>query len=107
MIAATPKKLRSGAWGAWVPAPETVTEGTTIRITTRSGKSWDATVTRVVWSGDAGTIVATESQDRPRSQDRPSSYRRRRRRPYVPCGYPGCSPDYCDQCEGEGMYGDD
>lgn len=26
----------------------------------------------------------------------------RSRRPWSPCGYPGCAPTYCDECEGEG-----
>ncbi len=25
------------------------------------------------------------------------------RRPWRPCGYPGCSPRYCDECDGEGL----
>jgi len=27
------------------------------------------------------------------------------RRNFVPCGYPGCNPGYCDECDGEGRYG--
>lgn len=37
------------------------------------------------------------------SNSRSSSYSRPRR--WAPCGYPGCSPHYCDECDGEGMYG--
>lgn len=25
------------------------------------------------------------------------------RRGWRPCGYPGCSPQYCDECDGEGL----
>lgn len=28
----------------------------------------------------------------------------RPRRPFVPCGYPGCSSGYCDECDGRGKY---
>lgn len=60
---ATPTKLRSGDWGAKVAG--TVTEGETVTITTRSGKSWDAKVARVVWTNGEVAIVATQTLDRP------------------------------------------
>lgn len=63
-INATPTKLRSGAWGAKVQS-SSVRKGDEITITTKSGKSWTATVTKVIWSGDGVSIVATESNDRP------------------------------------------
>ena len=56
---ATPTKLRSGEWGARVQGK--VSEGDVITITTRSGKSWDATVRKVVWSDGDVSIVATSS----------------------------------------------
>lgn len=31
--------------------------------------------------------------------------RRSGRRGWKPCGYPGCSPRYCDECDGAGLYG--
>jgi len=62
MITARPIKLRNGSWGARVTG--TVTTGDRIQVTAKSGKTWTATVSRVVWSGkDANgelcTIVAT------------------------------------------------
>lgn len=27
------------------------------------------------------------------------------RRGWKPCGYPGCRPGYCDECDGAGLYG--
>lgn len=56
---ATPAKLRDGTWGARVQG--TARRGQQITITTRRGKSWDATVQRVLWSGDGVTLVATAS----------------------------------------------
>lgn len=75
-IAATPTKLRDGSWGARTQA--SVRAGDLVTITTRAGKSWDARVTRVVWSGDAGAICATESLDRGRGRTSRSISGRRR-----------------------------
>lgn len=33
----------------------------------------------------------------------PSVPRPTRARPWRPCGYPGCNPGYCDECNGEGL----
>lgn len=77
-IAATPTKLRSGNWGATVKGA-TVTEGDIVQITTRAGKTWAAAVTKVVWSGNGATIVATESLDR-----RPTPARNTSRRSACP-----------------------
>ena len=68
-IPATPAKLRYGSWGARVSDAD-VREGDVITITTRSGKSWDARVTRIVWSNDSVAVCATESLDRPASPTR-------------------------------------
>ena len=57
MIAATPKKLRSGDWGAL--AQGAVNVGDALQVTTKSGKSWSATVTAVIWQGKGVTICAT------------------------------------------------
>lgn len=75
IASATPTKLRSGAWGARVDTSD-VSVGDIVTITTRGGKSWDARVTAVVWSGEGAAIVATESLDRAPSAPRSSSRRR-------------------------------
>jgi len=54
---ASPTKLQTGAWGARIAGTAAV--GETITIVTRAGKTWDATVSRVVWSDGQVTIVAT------------------------------------------------
>lgn len=96
---ATPAKLHNGNWGAKVQGK--VVKGDIVTITTRSGKSWDAIVQRVVWSGEGVCICATESMDR--THVRPQvqhSYRREC------CGYPcpvthrRCtSSDPCHDCQ--------
>lgn len=72
---ATPIKLRSGDWGVKVRAPG-VSSGDDVLVTTKAGKSWTATVDRVVWSGSGVHICSTES--RTSSFSRSSYY----------CGYP-------------------
>ena len=57
---AKPKKLRNGQWGAVVDG--VVSSGDTITITTAAGKSWTATVSRVIWVGGGVSIVATRSR---------------------------------------------
>lgn len=59
-IEANPKKLKSGAWGA-LAKTESVRTGDTLQITTRAGKSWTATVRKVLWSGNGVAICATAS----------------------------------------------
>ncbi len=68
---ATPTKLNSGAWGAKVQGPCRV--GDAITITTRAGKSWDATIARVVWCGDGISLCATASGDTPSQRRGPRS----------------------------------
>jgi hypothetical protein len=59
-ISASPAKLRDGSWGAKVATSE-IAVGDTVQITTRAGKTWMATVERVVCSGAGYAIVATAS----------------------------------------------
>lgn len=59
IIDATPAKLRDGSWGARVtgtPAP-----GATVRITAKSGKSWTATVRRIIWTDGSVSLCSTGS----------------------------------------------
>jgi len=56
---ATPTKLRTGAWG--VTTQGTPRVGETVTVTTKSGKSWTATIDRVIWSGSGVSICATSS----------------------------------------------
>lgn len=58
-MAATPAKLRDGSWGARVAG--IVRPGDVVRIVARSGKTWDATVARVLWTGDDVMLVSTSS----------------------------------------------
>jgi hypothetical protein len=103
-LTASPTKLRDGTWGARVTGP--AAEGDTITITTRAGKSWDAEVERVLWTGDGVSICATASIDRPAHRSsRPSGgqcdncleYRRNLRPAADSSGIGGM---VCSQCDG-------
>lgn len=61
-MTATPIKLKNGSWGARVQG--SVDVGAKLDVQTKSGKTWTATVERVVWSGSGVTIVATRSRSR-------------------------------------------
>jgi hypothetical protein len=65
---ATPTKLKNGAWGARVQGQVGI--GDSVKIVTKSGKSWTATVEKVVWQGDGVTLCATSSAPRSSSQAR-------------------------------------
>jgi len=69
-----PTKLRTGAWGATVDGA--VRAGDTVTIRTAAGKTWQARVASVVWTGNGVTICATESIDRP-ATSRPATSSRR------------------------------
>jgi hypothetical protein len=75
MLSATPSKLRDGSWGARVAGA--VKPGDTIQISAKSGKTWDAVVSRVVWTDGNVTLVATQS-DRQGGRARRGSVRRDR-----------------------------
>lgn len=110
-IPASPTKLRDGNWGAKVRGH--VAEGDIVRITTRAGKSWDAQVTMVVWTGDGWTICATKSIDwttTPRSSRQSFSGRicencDRPRRGLVEClDSSGISGRCCPACASDPVY---
>lgn len=88
---ATFTKLRSGDWGIRVEGSPPA-QGASISVAKRDGSRDVVVVDRVLWSGDGIALCAI--QRRGRAARRPRSWR--------PCGYPGCSPSYCDECDGEG-----
>ena len=45
-----PAKLYDGAWGAHVNSDK-VKPGDTVHLTTKAGKTWDAVVDKIVWTG--------------------------------------------------------
>ena len=75
--AATPCKLRNGDWGAKTSAR--IRQGDIVTITTRAGKSWDARISKIVWTGNGVAICATASLDRPQRSATARNSRRTRR----------------------------
>lgn len=57
---ATPAKLKSGEWGARVAG--TAKPGERLTIKSKTGKSWNAIVERVVWSGNGVSLCALAAQ---------------------------------------------
>jgi len=81
-------KLNDGTWGI---RGDGLSPGQTVTVTKRDGTS-----SRVV----VGSIVSTENGTTTAKVSRP--YRPRNWRP---CGYPGCNPHHCDECDGKGAGG--
>jgi len=96
---ATFTKLRSGDWGVRVEGAVPAT-GASITVAKRDGSRDTVVVERVLWTGDGVALCAI--QRRASGGGARSSGAARRPRSWRPCGYPGCSPSYCDECDGEG-----
>jgi hypothetical protein len=111
---ATPAKLRDGSWGARiVGADQAPKAGETCTIRAASGKTWDASITRVVWSGkDTKTgepvaLCATASTEpRPRrdpvARQAAAATRAMGRRACRECGgeiQSWCRGSLCHDCE--------
>jgi hypothetical protein len=96
-------KLKDGSWGLRSTSP--LNEGATVIVSKRDGTTSSVFVGSKVWSGE-GVYLYTKKDISPSSQGKVScAPRRSSKRPFRPCGYPGCSPSYCDECDGLGMYG--
>lgn len=57
---ASPAKLRDGSWG--VRTQGVPSKGQSVTVTASNGKTWSATIARVLWSGDGVAICATEAR---------------------------------------------
>lgn len=90
-------KLKSGDWGLRVMG-EKPTPGMVVRVSKKDGTVVSKTVGTIVWS-DGNVSLCTCAADAPATE---SSTTNNRRRGWRPCGYPGCNPSYCDECDGEG-----
>jgi hypothetical protein len=100
-------RLNNGHWGLRSDAP--LSEGSTVAVTKRDGSMSDATVGRLLWQGDGVHLYASVLARAPRiAGPGPgvlNTAQRKRadaKRAFRPCGYPGCSPGFCDECDGKG-----
>ena len=66
MRSASPMKLYSGEWGAWVTGRD-VMPGMLIRVSASNGKSWISKVKKVLWQDASGAICETKSASVPSS----------------------------------------
>lgn len=106
-ITATPAKLRNGSWGARIESRTVggaAKAGDTITVRAKSGKTWQATVTRVLWTGGPDRtvqLVATRGNDRPAPARRSARSRCetcRCHREYARTGFSADLHDGCDYC---------
>ena len=95
MTTATFTKLKTGNWG--IRATSRVAEGDRVEVRKKDGSTKVETVAKIVWTD--GSSVWLCAIGTPEAKSSP------RARRFVPCGYPGCSQDYCDECDGEGARG--
>ena len=105
-MGATYAKLQSGEWGVRTTGLK-VSPGLVLTVEKRDGTRKQETVARVVWSQGDAAICAIVPSAKPSPSGAPRSrpvspVSPRRGRPWRPCGYPGCNPSYCDECDGEG-----
>lgn len=56
-------------------------------------KGWEIPKEKAEEANAIVSAAATSKRDSPTKKS------------WVPCGYPGCSPTYCDECDGKGKYG--
>ena len=96
---ATWSRLRDGGWGLRVTGP--VGSGSRVTARRADGTTSVEVVGRVIWRGDGVTLATVQAPARPSGG---GGYARSRSRRWAPCGYPGCSPSYCDECDGGGRY---
>jgi len=92
------KLKQTNTWG--LRAEQALTEGASVTVSKADGSTTTATVGRRVW--DNGKVWLYETAGSSRSN---GAARGGNRRPFRPCGYPGCNPAHCDECGGEGWAG--
>lgn len=91
-------KLPTG-FGVLVPAGAAAEPGAKVRVSSRDGGVKEVELAAVVETQADGARVFAVPPRKPVS----TSGAPRRRSNWRACGYPGCSPDGCDECDGEGM----
>lgn len=102
--AATFAKLPSGGWGVrgkgFAPGARVTVRK---RDKTTSTETIDAILSTDADGWQTATIVPTKKPESAGSAKYVvKSGMVMRNRGWRPCGYPGCSPTYCDECDGEG-----
>ena len=70
------------------------------------GARWDAA--NKGWRSAPGLVaqareIIAKAPKQEQKNSGPRKYSSLGRAGWRPCGYPGCSPHYCDECDGKGM----
>jgi hypothetical protein len=91
-------KLQSGKWGVRSPGARPLPGGILV-VHKKDGTMSEVEVVRVVWSSPADDLHLCETRDT-KPRERPAYVRTDRA--WRPCGYPGCTRTYCDECDGQG-----
>ena len=104
MANATWSKLKDGSWGV---RGEALLPGSSVTVTRKDGSKSVVVVGSIVWADPNSTLVlatveTAPSKPKSNPQAAPAPRRSNPRRGWRPCGYPGCNPNYCDECDGEG-----
>jgi hypothetical protein len=99
MLNGTWAKGRQGDWLARVVG--VAQPGDRAIVRSRDGREKTVRLGRIVWSGEGVTLATIAREGEGEGGGQPAA-RRAVRRNWQPCGYPGCNPNYCDDCDGEG-----
>lgn len=84
-------------FGVLVPAATAAAPGTKVRVSSREGGVKEVELAALVETrADGGRVYAVLPRQ-------PVAAKSSRRSNWRPCGYPGCNPNYCDECDGEGL----
>lgn len=99
----TYSKLKTGNWG--LRSTTALTEGASVTVVKKSGDTKSERVGRLVWRSDDGSVFlyACADEGRAPGSNGARSARRGPPRDWRPCGYPGCNPGFCDECDGRGF----
>jgi hypothetical protein len=92
-------KLPTREWGVRVTGEDLTgaIPGAAVTVRKRSGEAKTEILGAQAGAGDGWATFAVA-----RSASSPSPAGRQRGA-WRPCGYPGCNPGYCDECDGMGL----
>lgn len=106
------RKLNSGEWGVGLTS-DRHQPGEVVEVTKKNGGTSKVTLGKRVAgganNGGEWSLWTVEAQARatpptPAPAPAPKAVPPKRRN-WHPCGYPGCNPNQCDECDGEGLRG--
>lgn len=99
-------KLRDDSWGVRLSHDEGK-PGETVTVTRKNGTSSDEVLGTRVAGGPGWSLWTVVQKDKaaPKVERKATAVAPKVRKGWRPCGYPGCRPEHCDECDGEGAGG--